>query len=58
MPATAERRRAVSAPAPLLEVENLSVSYGSVGAVHRVSLNVAEGSIVTVIGPKGAGKTT
>jgi branched-chain amino acid transport system ATP-binding protein len=43
---------------PLLEVENLSVFYGSVGAVHRLSLAVAEGSIVTVIGPNGAGKTT
>jgi branched-chain amino acid transport system ATP-binding protein len=48
----------LSAPPPLLEVENLSVFYGSVGAVHRVSLTVAEGSIVTVIGPNGAGKTT
>jgi branched-chain amino acid transport system ATP-binding protein len=36
----------------------VSVSYGKVEAVHRVSLEVAEGSIVTVIGPNGAGKTT
>jgi branched-chain amino acid transport system ATP-binding protein len=44
--------------APLLEVRELSVSYGKVEAVHSVSLSMQEGSIVTVIGPNGAGKTT
>jgi len=44
--------------APLLEVRELSVSYGKVEAVHTVSLSMQEGSIVTVIGPNGAGKTT
>jgi branched-chain amino acid transport system ATP-binding protein len=43
---------------PLLEVRDLSVSYGKVEAVHHVSLRVDEGRIVTVIGPNGAGKTT
>ena len=43
---------------PLLEVENLHVSYGKVEAVHGVSLRVDAGSIVTVIGPNGAGKST
>ena len=42
----------------LLEVRDLAVSYGKVEAVHRVSLDVDEGRIVTVIGPNGAGKTT
>jgi len=42
----------------LLEVQDLSVSYGKVEAVHRVSVGVGEGRIVTVIGPNGAGKTT
>ena len=42
----------------LLEVRDLAVSYGKVEAVHRVSLDVGEGHIVTVIGPNGAGKTT
>jgi branched-chain amino acid transport system ATP-binding protein len=41
-----------------LEVEGLSVAYGKVEALHRASLRVAAGSIVTVIGPNGAGKTT
>jgi len=42
----------------LIEVRDVCVSYGKVEAVHHVSLEVAEGSIVTVIGPNGAGKTT
>lgn len=43
---------------PILEVSSLSVSYGKVEAVHGVSLNVAAGGIITVIGANGAGKTT
>ncbi len=43
---------------PLLEVENLSVSYGPITAVRGASLHVGEGEIVAVIGPNGAGKTT
>ena len=43
---------------PLLEVRHLRVAYGKVEAVHKVSLKVEEGSIVSVIGPNGAGKTT
>jgi len=42
----------------LLEIEDLSVSYGKVRAVRGVSMRVPSGSIVTVIGPNGAGKTT
>ena len=42
----------------LLEVDDLRVCYRKVEAVHRVSLRVEQGSIVTVIGPNGAGKTT
>ncbi|RQO81584.1 ABC transporter ATP-binding protein [Acidovorax sp. FJL06] len=44
--------------APLLQLQDLSVSYGQVEAVHQVRLDVNEGEIVTVIGPNGAGKTT
>ena len=43
---------------PLLDVRDLSVFYGKVEAVHRMSMAVDEGRIVTVIGPNGAGKTT
>ena len=42
----------------LLQLRELSVSYGKVEALHGVSLAVPEGAIVTVIGPNGAGKTT
>ena len=41
-----------------LQVEDLHVAYGGIGAVHGVSLSVAAGRIATVIGPNGAGKTT
>jgi len=44
--------------AVLLDVRELSVAYGKVEAVHKVSLTVTEGTIVSVIGPNGAGKTT
>ena len=42
----------------LLELSNVSVSYGGVNAIQDVSLKVYKGQIVTVIGPNGAGKTT
>jgi branched-chain amino acid transport system ATP-binding protein len=42
----------------MLEVENLHVSYGSIKALHGVSLKVPQGSIVTLIGANGAGKST
>ena len=42
----------------LLAIENLSVAYGGIGAVHEASLTIGKGEIVTVIGPNGAGKTT
>ena len=42
----------------MLEIENLQVSYGSIKALHGVSLKVPENSIVTLIGANGAGKST
>jgi len=42
----------------LLEVKELRVFYRRVEGLHRASLEVKEGAIVTVIGPNGAGKTT
>ena len=44
--------------APLLELENVQARYGSVQALHGVSLAVDEGQIVAVLGANGAGKTT
>ena len=43
---------------PLLEVKDLSVSYGDVRALVDVSLEVEEGSIVALVGSNGAGKST
>jgi len=43
---------------PILEVQNLSKSYGGVKAVDDVSFSVKKGEIVGLIGPNGAGKTT
>ena len=42
----------------MLEVSNLSVSYGAISALHGFSLKVGRGDIVTLIGGNGAGKTT
>jgi len=42
----------------LLEVKDLRVFYRRVEGLHRASLKVEEGAIVTVIGPNGAGKST
>jgi branched-chain amino acid transport system ATP-binding protein len=42
----------------MLEVANLSVSYGGLRALTDVSLSVSEGQFVTVVGPNGAGKST
>lgn len=44
--------------APLLAVEDISVSYGQVKAVKQASLAVFPGEIVVLIGANGAGKTT
>jgi len=43
---------------PILEVRELTVSYGAIGALKGVSLTLSEGEIVTLIGANGAGKTT
>jgi branched-chain amino acid transport system ATP-binding protein len=42
----------------ILEVRDLSVSYGAIKALKSVSLSLSDGEIVTLIGANGAGKTT
>lgn len=42
----------------MLEIKNLSVSYGAIEAVKDISLTVNDGEIVSLIGANGAGKTT
>ena len=42
----------------MIEVRNLSKSYGDKMVVHDVSLKIQKGKITSLIGPNGAGKTT
>jgi branched-chain amino acid transport system ATP-binding protein len=42
----------------MLELKELTVNYGSITALHDVSLKVGKGDIVTLIGANGAGKST
>jgi len=42
----------------MLAINSLCVNYGSHPVLHDVSLNVAKGEIVSLIGPNGSGKTT
>jgi branched-chain amino acid transport system ATP-binding protein len=42
----------------LLELSDVSVHYGRIGALSGISLAVEEGEIVSLIGANGAGKTT
>jgi len=48
----------VTAETPLLEVDGLHVAYGGIEAVRGLSLRVLRGSLVTLIGANGAGKST
>lgn len=45
-------------PSPLLKVDNLHTFYGKIEALKGISIEVAEGEIVTLIGANGAGKST
>ena len=42
----------------MLRIENVNVSYGSIHALHDISLTVNDGEVVSLIGANGAGKTT
>jgi len=41
-----------------IRVENLSVAYGAIQALHGVTLEIREGEIVSLLGANGAGKST
>ena len=54
----ASDRLSAAASGPLLVAQDLSVRFGGVLAVNRVSFEVQRGEVFTLIGPNGAGKTT
>ena len=43
---------------PILSIRDLKVNYGGIEAVKGISFDVQEGSIVTLIGANGAGKSS
>jgi ABC-type branched-subunit amino acid transport system ATPase component len=51
-------RAAEGTGAPLLEVADLTVRYGDIEAVRKVSLNVGTGEFVALLGNNGAGKSS
>ena len=42
----------------LLEIRDLSVSYGAVAALRGLSMDVGQGTVVSILGSNGAGKST
>jgi len=57
-PLAAGALRASGAGAPLLTLEDISLSFGGVTALQAIDLQVAAGEIRAVIGPNGAGKSS
>ncbi|TPN78574.1 amino acid ABC transporter ATP-binding protein [Mesorhizobium sp. CU2] len=49
---------ATSSTPALLDIAEVSKSFGQVAVLRSVSLQVAKGEVVTIIGPSGSGKTT
>ncbi len=42
----------------LLEIDNVTLRFGGVVAVNKVSFSVEEGEVFALVGPNGAGKST
>ncbi len=48
----------MSAAAPLLAVDDVTLRYGRITALDGLSLHIDEGEIVAIVGPNGAGKSS
>jgi branched-chain amino acid transport system permease protein len=48
----------IANPAPILRLENVAKHFGGVKAVDGISIEVSRGTVHTLIGPNGSGKTT
>jgi branched-chain amino acid transport system ATP-binding protein len=48
----------MNAGEPILELQEIDVSYGKLRALHRVSLRIHAGEVVALLGANGAGKST
>src|ERR1700735_465876 len=55
---TATRSVDSPAPAPLLRIQNVAQSFGKNVVLRDISLDVAEGEFLTILGESGSGKTT
>lgn len=42
----------------MIELHNITKSYGSLTVLHDITLTIPESEIMTIVGPSGAGKTT
>lgn len=42
----------------MIELQNITKSYGTLTVLHDISLSIHDGEIMTIVGPSGAGKTT
>lgn len=42
----------------MIEIRNVTKSYGTLTVLHDISLTIPEGEIMAIVGPSGAGKTT